>query len=330
MGPTWSQHSCYSSPCFVVPQCFAIPPILLLLFLVSYSFSCFATPLRVLPLLLFHSTSYFIAPPTTSPLLLLCYSFSCFATPLASLLLFVFHHSSYFVVPHLALLLLSMLHGSFYYFATPPTSLLLRLLHCSSMLHHSSCFAIPPFASPPLFLLHLVVIHGVWLLLRASLPCCSLCFIATHCASLLPIVFCCCSCFGVASCLVVALALLFLLFCYCMVCHRSSMFCCSPTFPNTCLPLVTSLLLHASMLLSVLLLFCTNWYSAPPLAPPFARCWKFAFGIDWEEARKHPSPELLVSFFCFFFFLEFFFWFPFFDFNLGFYFTFFFHYFTWF
>jgi hypothetical protein len=118
----------------------------------------------------------------------------------------------------------------------------------------------------------LVVVHRVWLLLYVLLCCYSLCFVAAHCVLRLLLfrycfMFNCCSYFAT---LVTSL----LHGC----CHSSTLHC-SPTLPNTSLPLVAFLILHASLLLNVLLLLCPNWYFTPHF-PLFARCWRFTFGID--------------------------------------------------
>jgi hypothetical protein len=179
------------------------------------------------------------------------------------------------------------------------------------------------------------------LLLLLSIGCCSSCLTTTPCfTSLLLIVLQCCSlCFTIAQCFylllllqccfilhfylcfIVAPILLLLLFHYRVVRHCSFTLHYFPALPGTFMPLVALLFFYVLLLLNVSLLLCSNWYFAPPPPrhPPFfTRFWKFEFEINWEEARKHPSSKLPISFLCFLF-SKLFFWFPFLDLVLGFY-----------
>ncbi len=165
---------------------------------------------------------------------------SCFATPFHafittsfSLLLMLHCSSSYFAIPSTLLFLLSC---SFWCFVAPLCFATLLALLLLPLFHRSSCFA--------------------WLLFIV-LNCCSMFrFAVTHCVSLLPIVLCCCSCFGVTLWLVVALALLLLLFRYCMVRRHSSTLRYSHALSGTSLPLVASLSP------------CLDWFFAQIGTPP--------------------------------------------------------------
>ncbi len=214
------------------------------------------------------SSSYFATPLrafiTTLSLLMLHCSSSYFVVPPASLLLL-----SCFVVHLCVLLFLSMFRYSSYYFVVPSTaSLLLYVLPLFLLCCSSPCFITPP----------------------ALLGCYSPCLIVAPCfASLLFIVFHCCSvCFTTTHCAL----LLFLFWCYFML------GCCS-CFATLVVSLLhgVSPLLHTSLFscpLGYLFALCCfvvplprlvlrpDWYSPCPFF--FVRCWRFKFGIDWEEA----------------------------------------------
>jgi hypothetical protein len=160
-------------------------------------------------------------------------------------------------------------------------------------------------------------------------------FTVTHCASMLLIVLHCCSMFlfVTPTSMLLHPSLLFVLHCcsyfvshvVSLSCGASlllyaSLFSCPPRYlfaPCCFVALLCFVVAQCVATPLFKLVFCPP--PPPPRHPPFfTRFWKFEFEIDWEEARKHPSSKLPISFLCFLF-SKLFFWFPFLDLVLGFY-----------
>lgn len=247
----------------IVPQCFAVPPILLPLFPLSYSSSCLATPLVSLYLLL-HCSSYYFTTPLASLLLsVLCHS-SCFITPLcASSFLLLRCSSSFFVAPlHASWFLLLFCHSS-YFTSFLPASLFFYVAPLLLLRYSSLCFSTPPptslgcyscLATTLCFTSMLFIVFHYY----------SLCFVATHCVLLLLLLRCCfvsgcCSCFTIFCCFAIA------------------WFVITPPCFVVLLPSqihVYPLLLHCSFVLQCCLVFC---YTSTPIgnlphpSPPFCK-----------------------------------------------------------
>jgi hypothetical protein len=193
----------------------------------------------------------------------------CFDIPLHALL--------FLCVPPFLLLR----YSSFCFIVPLYVSLFLLLHYSSAYFATLLCFSIPPI-SLLLFLLRCSFVFYrsscfIWLLFIVLGYCFMLHFVVVSCFASQLLMLHCCSCFGATMCY--------------SVLHYS---CCFVTLMPSQVPFYP-LLFYCSSVLR----YCLTFYY--PLPFLFVGCWKLEFIIDWEDAWKHASSKLLISFFCFFF-----------------------------